>query len=101
MAEERRKRRKEYLPEHEKMERGVKLNIWDAARSRKEKVGDKRGLREIVADPSFRNQWRTFRGGGLKRGKPTSTKAKFRAAQYLGWYESQAAAVNRLRNLSP
>ena len=78
------------------------LNIYDAARAYRAKEGEPdRKLREILKDEEFRGAWRTFRGGGLKRGKETSTPAKFRAAEVIGWYSSKTEVIEKLRNLSP
>jgi hypothetical protein len=92
-----------YLPADYKLSHNIPLNINDAARSYREKEGTPtRGLRDVLKDAKFRSAWQDFRGGGLKRGKPTTTKEKLDAAKVIGWYDGPVSEpIEKLRNVSP
>ena len=116
---ERAQLRKRSLSEREKLNLGISLNIWDAAKSYRLQSGDTRSLRVVIHDPEFASAWRTFKGGAgggvrwwdltasqrrdrMRRGYvPTSFDEKMSAAQVLGWHTDQKQAIERLRNVSP
>lgn len=91
--------RHQAIPEEAKLAVGIRLNIYDAARS----YGEAHGLktREVLQNTEFRSAWQQFRGGGLKGGKPTSFDEKMAAARVLGWAPPRDAAIERLRGTSP
>ena len=111
--------RKRSLSEREKLNLGIPLNIWDAAKSYRLQSGDTRALRVVLHDPEFASAWRTFRGGAgggvrwfdltdsqrrdrMRRGYvPTSFDEKMEAARTLGWHGDEKQAIERLRNVSP
>lgn len=89
------------IGEETKLRYGIKLNIYDAARSYKSTWNDDRSIREILKDRMFRSAWTRFRGGGVRGGEPTTTKEKLDAAEVLGWHENDEKTFERLRNISP
>lgn len=109
-----------HLSERDKLNTGVPLNIWDAARSYRTAHGEpKSPLREVIKDDEFRHAWDTFRGGyrwrragegentwmvrGARKNTPgmTSFDDKMAAATVLGWGPPRTEAIERLRNISP
>lgn len=117
--QERAQLRKRSLTEREKLNLGISLNVWDAAKSYRLESGDTRPLRVVLHDPTFASAWRTFKGGAgggvrwwdltpaqrrdrMRRGfVPTSFDEKMEAAKVLGWHRDQKEGVEKLRNVSP
>lgn len=103
-----------YQTEQYKLDHGIQLNIYDAARSYRSKEGLDVGLRAILRNDEFREAWRTFKGGDhyqregshwvktghIKGGRPTSFTEKMDAADTLGWTD-ETQAIERLRSVSP
>ncbi len=98
-----------YLSAEQKINYGISLNIWDAARSYKDTHDDPRGLRAILKDDTFRYNWNVFRGGyrwkydreeskwvtqyKKKGGIQSTFKEKMRAATVLGWHSDEPEAI--------
>lgn len=79
-----------YIPVDEKLRRGIRLNVYDAARGYRDTQGmdPRTSIREIIRREDFRETWRTFRGGARtfsKRGTPTTLDEKVGAASRFGW----------------
>jgi hypothetical protein len=111
-------RRHKGISERDKLNLGIPLNIWDAARSYRTTHGEsERPLREVLKDDEFRHAWNTFRGGyrwtrsgttgwmvrGAKKkgGILSSFDDKIEAAKVLGWAPPRQEAIEKLRNISP
>src|SRR5215471_20516426 len=74
-----------YVPREEKRERGMRVNIYDAARSyqqRRIEMGERRvGLRQILKDEQFRQAWNVWKD----RNQPFEVRAE--AAELWDWWD--------------
>lgn len=99
----------------EKLENGVKLNIYDAAHGWRGAMGDNRPIRAILADPDFRQAWITWRGSAPiydergriighrkvlgKRRPPTTLAQKREVAHLFGWDNEDQRFYRHLRGM--
>lgn len=92
-------RSKRYISREEKRERGIRTNIWDAARSLQEKrlkSGEERQpLRKIIKEEEFRRNWNKYsEARKVKISEIDSPEERRRAfmerveaAEYWDWWE--------------